>query len=300
MIVHPRGDRPDLGSLPRAAVRYYRARRQPERLVPWHDFDPAVVLYLIPWLSGSWFPAPLTVLTGYQTSATIGRRRKRTGPLAQIVYDYEFWAGGDCELRSAIERSLGRPDVAHIATSSAVRDGEMGAPVVATVRPAIADRFRTAVPPQERQLSIGFAYRREPHEGAPDLLAALKRFHATHPFVPVRCFGPADDADLPPWVERRGFLTDDQLVRFYNDCAIFVLPSHYEGWGLPAAEAMACGAALVVTASGGTADFTADGHNALVVSPRDAGGLAHALTRLVEDPELRNRLGDHRRRREHR
>ena len=243
--------------------------------------------------------AQLTVLTGYQTSATIGRRRKRTGPLAQIVYDYEFWAGGDCELRSAIERSLGRPTLLILprrAPSGMLE--QMGAPVVATVRPAIADRFRTAVPPQERQLSIGFAYRREPHKGIPDLVAAFKRFHATHSFVPVRCFGPADDADLPPWVERRGFLTDDQLVRFYNDCAIFVLPSHYEGWGLPAAEAMACGAALVVTASGGTADFTADGHNAVVYIAarcRRAGPRPYSTG---GDPELR--LVRHPRRREHR
>jgi glycosyltransferase involved in cell wall biosynthesis len=293
IIVHPLGGRPELGALPRTAARYYRARRHQERLVPWHDFDPAVRLHLVPWLSGSWLPrADLTVLTAYQTSAAVGHRTGRTGPLAQIVYDYEFWAGGDSDLRSAITASLGRPDVAHIATSKAVRDmlEQIGAPVAATVPPGIADRFHVQVPAHKRQVSIGFAYRSEPHKGIPDLVAALERVHAAHPFVAVRCFGRADDPPVPRWVERRGVLTDADLVRFYNECAIFVLPSHYEGWGLPAAEAMACGAALVVTACGGTADFTGDGHNALVVSPGDPEGLAHAITRLIEDRELRNRL----------
>ena len=247
--------------------------------------------------------AQLTVLTGYQTSATIGRRRKRTGPLAQIVYDYEFWAGGDCELRSAIERLVGPPRRrSYCNVERRPRCWSRWAhpwwPRCGPLSPIVS-----VLPCRRRSdnSSIGFAYRREPHGGgprpwSPRSSASMRRIHLCRCAVSVL----PTDADLPPWVERRGFLTDDQLVRFYNDCAIFVLPSHYEGWGLPAAEAMACGAALVVTASGGTADFTADGHNALVVSPRDAGGLAHALTRLVEDPELRNRLGDHRRRREHR
>jgi L-malate glycosyltransferase len=293
MIVHPYGDPPNLTSLPRAAARYYRARRRPERLVPWYVFGPGVNLHVIPWLAGQWLPrAHLTVLTGYQTSAAVARRMRRTGPLAQIVYDYEFWAGGTSDTRSTIERSLSRPNVAHIATSSAVRDmlKQIGAPVVATVPPGVGDRFRISVLPQDRQVSVGFAYRTEPHKGITDLVFALQRVHAAHPLVPVRCFGRADNANLPVWIDRCGSLTDEHLVRFYNDCAIFVLPSHYEGWGMPATEAMACGASLVVTACGGTADFTVDGRNALVVAPRDPGGLADAIIRLVEDSHLRNRL----------
>ena len=167
---------------------------------------------------------------------------------------------------------------------------QIGAPPVATVPPGVADRFRTEVPPHQRPLSIAFAYRREPHKGIPHLVAALERVHANHPRLPVRCFGSSDEANLPAWVEQRGFLTDKELVKFYNDCAIFVLPSHYEGWGLPAAEAMASGASVVVTACGGTADFTTDGHNSLVVPPGDAEALAHTIARLVEDTVLRDRL----------
>ena len=42
-----------------------------------------------------------------------------------------------------------------------------------------------------------------------------------------------------------GFLTDDELVAFYNLCELFVFPSFHEGFGLPALEAMACGAAVI-------------------------------------------------------
>jgi len=42
-----------------------------------------------------------------------------------------------------------------------------------------------------------------------------------------------------------GFLSDDELVAFYNLCELFVFPSFHEGFGLPALEAMACGAAVI-------------------------------------------------------
>jgi glycosyltransferase involved in cell wall biosynthesis len=80
------------------------------------------------------------------------------------------------------------------------------------------------------------------------------------------------------------------LRAFYNHCQVFVLPSDYEGWGLPAAEAMASGAALVTTANGGAEDFAIDGTNALVVPRRDPGAIAKSVLRLLEDDALRLRL----------
>ena len=62
--------------------------------------------------------------------------------------------------------------------------------------------------------------------------------------------------------------------------AIYVLPSAYEGWGLTAVEAMACGAAVITTRNGGVEDFARDGDNALLVPPREpdsaSGGVRSA------------------------
>jgi glycosyltransferase involved in cell wall biosynthesis len=229
-------------------------------------------------------------LTAYQTVLFLKSATSRTGPLAQIVYDYEHWASGDAETRSEIKAALGRQDVGHIATSLSVRQmlELFGAPVLATVNPAISmDRFKCARRPGDRELSIGFCFRSEPYKGIDDLIAALELVHSQWPNVPVRCYREVGAAQLPRWIERVGYLTDDQLVAFYNDCAIFVLPSHYEGWGLPAAEAMACGAALVTTDSGGPSDFVEPGQNALMVPPKNPVALASAITRLLIDEKLR-------------
>lgn len=64
-----------------------------------------------------------------------------------------------------------------------------------------------------------------------------------------------------------------------------------EPFGLVIAEAMACGRAVVATAAGGAAEIVDDGVDALAVPPGDADALAAAIGRLVDDAELRARLG---------
>ena len=259
----------------------------------WYQFHHRVRLRLVPWLAPAFLPrADVTVLTAYETAAAAGRRTARTGPLVQIVYDYEFWAYGDPAVREGMAAALGRADVYHIATSGAVGKmlEAMGVNVVATVSPGLDERFACHVAPSDRALTVGFAYREERHKGMAELLCALESVHDLHPEVAVRCFGWVGEARLPSWVESCGYLSASELVEFYNRCAVFVLPSHYEGWGLPVAEAMACGAAVVATYCGGAEDFAKDEENALLVPPQDANAISRAVLRLLEDTPLRQKL----------
>lgn len=73
---------------------------------------------------------------------------------------------------------------------------------------------------------------------------------------------------------------------------IACVPSLYEGFSLPAAEAMATGTPLVATTGGAIPEVAGpDGETCLAVPPADAGALAEALGRLLGDAELRERLG---------
>ena len=266
---------------------------RPKTMAPWFQFDGRVRLRIVPWLKSVFLPkADVTLLTAYETAEAMGPRTRRTGPLVQIVYDYEFWAGGDPSEREKIASALGRPDVYHISTSGAVGDmlRAIGVPVVATVPPGVSSRFACHVPSSERALMIGFGYREEPHKGMTELFCALESVHEAYPEVGVQCFGWVGETRLPPWVESLGYLADADLVAFYNRCAVFVLPSYFEGWGLPVAEAMACGAAVVTTYCGGTEDFARHEENALLVRPRDEAALSQAIVRLLQDAGLREKL----------
>lgn len=87
-------------------------------------------------------------------------------------------------------------------------------------------------------------------------------------------------------------ITDTELVDLVRSAQIACVPSLYEGFSLPAAEAMATGTPLVATTGGAIPEVTGpDGESCLAVPPGDAGALAAALGRLLGDPELRTRLG---------
>jgi glycosyltransferase involved in cell wall biosynthesis len=84
--------------------------------------------------------------------------------------------------------------------------------------------------------------------------------------------------------------TDAELNVLYNRATVFVQTSRHEGFGLPIIEAMAAGCPVITTDSHGNRDFCIDGVNCLVVEVDDSDGLAAAMRRLLDDPELRERL----------
>jgi glycosyltransferase involved in cell wall biosynthesis len=88
-----------------------------------------------------------------------------------------------------------------------------------------------------------------------------------------------------------GRLSTEDLVRAYNEAAVMVSPSLYEGFGLPAAEAMACGAPVVATTAGAFPEVIADGETGVLVSPGDAYAIADAVQTLLLHPERRAAMG---------
>jgi glycosyltransferase involved in cell wall biosynthesis len=93
----------------------------------------------------------------------------------------------------------------------------------------------------------------------------------------------ADRFKIMGWQEEIG-----PLLRSLD---VFVLPSRFEGLSLALLEAMAAGAAIVATDVGGTSEAVAADESALLVPPDDAPALAAAVRRLLDDRELRERLG---------
>lgn len=81
-------------------------------------------------------------------------------------------------------------------------------------------------------------------------------------------------------------LEDGPLL--YRACTVFAFPSRYEGFGLPPLEAMACGAPVVVSDASSLPEVV--GGAALRVAPDDVVGWAAALSRLLDDPALRDSM----------
>lgn len=84
------------------------------------------------------------------------------------------------------------------------------------------------------------------------------------------------------------FVSDEDLPALYAGAALFVYPSLYEGFGLPVAEALACGAPVVSSNASSLPEVGGDA--VLYFDPRDVAALARALQRALADKALRNDL----------
>jgi glycosyltransferase involved in cell wall biosynthesis len=92
-------------------------------------------------------------------------------------------------------------------------------------------------------------------------------------------------ADRVRWIDSP---PDADLVALYNLADVFVLPSHYEGFGLTVLEAMACGAPAIISDRGSLPEIA--GGAALEIDPDDPSELANAIERVLNDSELQHAL----------
>ncbi len=84
-----------------------------------------------------------------------------------------------------------------------------------------------------------------------------------------------------------GRIDNEEFADYYAKSTIAVVPSLYEGFGIPAAEAMACGVPLISTSGGALPEVVGDA--GMIVPPADAKALADAITHLLNAPEERKK-----------
>lgn len=96
--------------------------------------------------------------------------------------------------------------------------------------------------------------------------------------------------NLSNHIEFKQNLSNQELVEQYNAATVAVTPSLYEGFGLPAAEAMACGTAVVTSDGGALPEIVGDA--GLVVPAADSQALAQTIAKLLADPALATQLAN--------
>ena len=86
-----------------------------------------------------------------------------------------------------------------------------------------------------------------------------------------------------------GRIPDKGFARYYAEATVAVIPSLYEGFGMPAGEAMACGVPVISTTGGALPEVVGDA--GILVPPGDRKALEEAIVDLLDDPERRRALG---------
>jgi glycosyltransferase involved in cell wall biosynthesis len=101
-----------------------------------------------------------------------------------------------------------------------------------------------------------------------------------------------DKLGLRPYIDFVSGVPDERIVELYAEAELAVVPSLYEGFSLPAIEAMSTGICLVATDGGALPEVTGtDGDTVLQCKAGDVESLAAAIRRGLDDPDLRSRVG---------
>jgi glycosyltransferase involved in cell wall biosynthesis len=199
-------------------------------------------------------------------------------------YVLQLW-GTDVELARrapALARPLVRGAQVVVGASQALADAarELGARRVEIV-PSGVD-VPAAVGEPDEPPHVLYVGRLSEEKGVEEFLAATEGLRRV-----VIGDGPLR-ARVP---EAQGFVPPSALGARYERAAVVCVPSRREGYGMTAREAMGHGRAVVATAVGGLVDAVEDGVTGLLVPPRDPDALREAVVRLLDDADLRARLG---------
>ncbi len=274
----------------------WRNRLLHRPLTPFFPLHRKVRVRFVRSLQGPALPsADILIATAWDTAEKAKNAPARCGQKFYIAYDYEYLMTADPATKRKITSTYTYP-FSIIATSTTGQNAitAAGGTITALIPCGLDfNAFRAEVAPEARTaLTVGFPIRGESFKGTTDAIEAMRRLRERYgERLQVTGFG-NHRMELPSWITWLASPTGGQLLHFYNQQAVFLLPSHYEGWGLPAVEAMACGAALVTADNGGCRDYAFDHQTALVVPPQRPELLAQACATLLDQPELRARVAN--------
>jgi glycosyltransferase involved in cell wall biosynthesis len=184
-----------------------------------------------------------------------------------------------------VERYLGVPFGRMRVTLLAADDLELHDAALHAQRPQVLDTlgvngpFFMAVGAQEARKNLQVLFR------------AMSILHANGATAPLVLCGPGGplaaiaQRTREPWLKFAGFVSDHELGAMYRDATALVFPSRYEGFGLPALEAMAAGGRVICANASSLPEVVGDA--ALTFEWNDAETLASHMQRLLDDPALR-------------
>jgi len=140
----------------------------------------------------------------------------------------------------------------------------------------------------------------EPRKNLPRLLSAYhqlrKETNLEHKLVVCGTFGwlfgdiftTIDRLNLRDDVIFTGYIEDEELPHLYSAADLFVFPSLYEGFGLPALEAMACGIPVITSNSSSLPEILGDA--GIMIDPYKPDDLSEAISKVLSDEKLRNKM----------
>lgn len=231
------------------------------------------------------------------------------GPVLLVVHDTfcEYQSSGISRInrlrfRGRYRRAAERADVIIVPSQSTANDVHrfFGIPQnrIQVVRPGLPDDFRPNIASIEssRLESMGinmpyllFVGKKSPRRRFDQILIALQKLNQLGAPLQLVSVGPVTNEFQPVkgWLDL-GHVSDDLLIQIYQNALALVWPSSLEGFGLPVAEAMACGCPVLTTSSGAILEII--GNNYPHLSSANADEIVELVSKILSNSNLRIKM----------
>ncbi len=139
----------------------------------------------------------------------------------------------------------------------------------------------------------------EPRKNVDGLIRAYARWQNHEPDAPLliiaggkgwytqQIFELVESLNLTDSVRFPGYIPQEEMTLWYNAATLFVYPSHFEGFGLPVLEAMACGTPVITSTESSLPEITGTEGVARLVNPADEKALAASMAEVMANADLR-------------
>lgn len=229
--------------------------------------------------------ADVVVATHWATAEAVAALSERQEKRVYLIQHYEVWDGPEDRINATWRMPFTKVVIANWLCDVAEQMGEGS---VYIPNGLDFSHFNCVTPIEARANSVAMMVHDSEWKGTADGLKAILLAKDAYPALTAELFGVnARPDNLPDWIVYHRRPTQEALKAIYNNAAIFIAPSWTEGWPLPPAEAMMCGAAVVGTDIGGHKEYMVHNKTALLSPPHRPELLAENLVRLLTNDELR-------------
>ncbi len=297
-VVHPaiyRIDKP-LNRLPlKSAVRTvvnYHIRKWTGHFKPtsWFEMCPSVRMIWAPSLAAKYVPeGDVVIATAWETAEWALTYPAQKGRRFYLIQHLETWSGPEDRVMATWQAPFEKIAIARWLQQIAEDCGQT-AHLVHNGLDFV--RFGLDTPIESRDpYELLMIFHGRDWKGSADGLAAFEIARKSEPGLKLKLFGLVPRPErLPHGVEYHFNPSQTKIRELYNRAAIFLSPSWTEGFSLPPAEALQCGAALVLTDIEGPASYAFHERTALLSPVKNPEAMSANILRLVRDQELRLRL----------
>lgn len=231
--------------------------------------------------------ADITIATSWITSYWVKDLTKNKGKKVYFIQDFETW--GNKLYNKRVLESYKFPFDEFITVSTALHDKILNETGINSkiVCNGVEDCFLRKTNKSYRTVTIGMPYREMRGNDVKNCelgIRVLLKIKEKYPDVRVAAFGFKKPENWNKKIDFYENPTRSELVDFYNEINIFYVPSVYEGWGLPAMEAMAQENIVVAAKSGLIEEIGIDKYNCVIIDdPTDENEAIQKISQLIDD-----------------